>query len=198
SFDPQNRLILFYQGWAYDTLGRWSEAAAALKRYVASYPENVFANAMLAVDCLNLGDRDTAHAEKAQVEQAIADSPDSAIGYLALAWILDAEDHPGEALLVVEKGMRLDPTNADSYAIPRGWAYTLLGRSKEAIAALKNCRNPGVRGLAFLAVNNIEVGQEGAARAEMADVIRLNGQFTAKLIFPRVNLGDKALSTRVD
>jgi len=64
----------------------------------------------------------------AEAERAIALDPNSAVGYKALAWIMDCSGKPAEAAGLAEKAMRLDPRNRDFYLWLVGWSYTQMGR----------------------------------------------------------------------
>jgi adenylate cyclase len=110
-------------------------------------------------------------------ERAIALDPNCAWCHLGLAEILLLAGQPAEALGLVEKPMRLDPESAAFYAFHSGWAYRLLGRYEEAIAAQKRALT---RNAEFLPAH-IELarlyhvlGREEEARAEEVTVRRLN------------------------
>jgi tetratricopeptide (TPR) repeat protein len=77
--------------------------------------------------------------------------------------------------------MRLDPGNRVRYLWSRGHAYAQLGRWEEAVSDLKAflARYPAqVRPHVELALNYIELGQDEAARAEVAEALRLDPQFS--------------------
>jgi tetratricopeptide (TPR) repeat protein len=74
----------------------------------------------------------------------------------------------------------------------------LLGRWQEAIAALKSsmARYPDDFWThARLAIDYMELGHDGAARAEVADSLRLDPEFSAEIMFPTTSLLSKALDT---
>jgi Flp pilus assembly protein TadD len=71
-----------------------------------------------------------------------------------------------------------------AYLYEQGRAYTQLGRWQEGISALKgySAVRPGeVWPHVDLAVDYIELGQDNAARAEVAEILRLNPQFSLKM-----------------
>ena len=74
--------------------------------------------------------------------------------------------------------MRLDPLHRDRYVFEQGWAYSQLGRYQEAIPAF-NPVDPLFWTHVHLAQDYIELGQEGAARAEATKVERLIGMSPA-------------------
>jgi len=80
-------------------------------------------------------------------------------------------------------------------------AFTLLGRPKEAIPALKRylARFPdNFWAHAYLAVDYMELGHNGAARPEAAEALRLDPQFTVEMVFPTVGIQRKALPADID
>src|SRR5262249_8558754 len=124
--------------------------------------------------------------------------------YGALADLLNGMGRPAEALMALDKAMRLDPRSRDDYSVysfDQGLAFTLLGRTKEAIPALKGylARYPDdFWAHAYLAVDQMELGQEDAARAEAAEALRLDPQLTAEMVFPMGSLQRKALPVEID
>ena len=55
-----------------------------------------------------------------EAQRGIALDPNSAVGYFWLAEVLNNQVKPSQALAAVEKAMRLDPRNPDSYLWQRG------------------------------------------------------------------------------
>jgi adenylate cyclase len=139
--DPRNLdTYLYEQGWAYSLLGWRKEAIPALKRDLVRYPDQFAAHSILGIDYGFLGYDDGARAESVAVERHIAASPNSPAGYMVLADLLNSLGKPAEALVAVDKAMRLDQHSDDNYSVyslDQGLAFTLLGRPKEAISALK-------------------------------------------------------------
>jgi len=67
--DPGNRdrQPLYEQAWAYTHLGQWQAAIPLLKRYLARYPNDFWAHALLAIDRIEVGQNDAARTEAAEV-----------------------------------------------------------------------------------------------------------------------------------
>jgi TolB-like protein/class 3 adenylate cyclase/Tfp pilus assembly protein PilF len=66
--DPRNRdLYLFFEGEAYNQMGRYQEAIPILKRHLARYPNTLGAHEQLIVDYTELGREDEARAAAAEV-----------------------------------------------------------------------------------------------------------------------------------
>jgi tetratricopeptide (TPR) repeat protein len=193
--DPRNADNYMSEQGAADTeLGRYKESILALKRYLARYPQAIWAHAFLARDYSQLGDDDPARAEAAEVERAVARTPKSAAGYVVLAFTLNWLGKPAEALVAVDTAIRLDSREFDY--LFQGYAYTLLGRWQEATAALKPslARYPDDFWThAFLAVDYMELGHDDAARAEIAEVLRLDPEFSVEIMFPTGSLQSKVL-----
>jgi tetratricopeptide (TPR) repeat protein len=123
-----------------------------------------------------------------EVERAVALSPDSALGYVALGQVSIAEWKPAETLAAADKAIRLDPSISNQYSLcHRGIAYSQLGRWEEAILILKRHLVSNADDFwahVWLAVDYIEVGRDDAARAEAAEALRLNPRLSAEMLFP--------------
>lgn len=142
-----------------------------------------------------MGDDDGAQAEAAEVERLVATDPNSAVGYWARATVLNSLGKPADALVAVDKAMRLDPRNRDKYLFDQGRAYSFLGRPQEAIPVLKRyiAEHPSFWANALLAVDYIELGDDHAARAEVAEVLKLDPQFSVETCFPTGSVENRAL-----
>ena len=110
-----------------------------------------------------------------EAQRCIALDPNSATAYSSFAMILNTQGRLADALVAIDKAMRLDPQNPEIYLYQKGYAYSLLGRWEEAIAALKQYVVPYPDHLlahAFLAFDYSYLGDEVAARTEAAEVDR--------------------------
>ncbi len=87
---------------------------------------------------------------------------------------------PAEALAAVEKAMRLDPRNHDRYL------SQLLAVHPDIYWAHLD-----------LAIADIELGHDDAARAEAAEVLRLNPQFILEMVCRTVGPKGKVLAENV-
>ena len=98
--------------------------------------------------------------------------------YAALAEVLSRVGRADEALQAAEQALRLKPLHhVDEHLARVGVAYVLAGRPEEAIAPLKQflIRYPNILGAHLtLAAVYSELGKEAEARAEAAEVLRLN------------------------
>jgi adenylate cyclase len=193
--DPRNPVnYLFEQGRTFSALGKRKEAIPALKEYLASYPDHLWAHAILCDDYSLTGDEEGARTETAAVERIVASNPNT-IAYAALAEVLVNQQRPTEGLAAVDKAASLDPGNANiNYLFQQGEAYTVLGRAQEAISVWKHYLasfpdNSWAH--ALLAADYVETRDDAAARAEVAQVLKRNPQLTAELVFPPDGLPQK-------
>jgi tetratricopeptide (TPR) repeat protein len=195
--NPENHFYLWEQGLAYAQLAQREKAVSVLKRFSASHPDHLWSRIILMEEYSALGDEEDSLAEAVEVERAVAPHPNSAFGYSAMAELMNARARPMEALAAVDKAMRLDPRNTGNYFFEQGWAYTQLGRTQEAISALKRLLEQYPDSLwahVFLVVDYIELGHDDAARAEAAKVLKLNPQFSIETVFPAVGPKGKVLA----
>jgi tetratricopeptide (TPR) repeat protein len=184
--DPLITVYLYQLGTAYTQLGRYEEAILMLKRDLA-FSDLLWEHVDLVWDYSEVGQEDAARAEAVEVERRSALHPNSPMGYWALA--LDQMREPAQALVAVQKAMYLDPQHRDYYLTEEGFDYLALGRYGDALAAFKRhaALYPGIfydhLGLAF---DYIELGRDDEARAEAAEALRLNPQFSVKMVYRTV------------
>mgnify|MGYP001255536670 CR=1 FL=1 len=197
--DPRNSDAYpyqFEQGWAYTQLGRYGEAIPKFRGALLRDP-NIWSHVYLVDDYLELGRENAARAEAAEVDRMSTLNPNSAAGYAALAHVENTMAKPSEALLALEQVRRLDARHSDDSLGEQGKAYTQLGRYAEAIPIFKRyaARYPdNFWAHAWLAVDYVELGQDDAARAEAAEVLSLNPQFSPEAIFPTAGPRGKVLA----
>jgi adenylate cyclase len=108
-------------------------------------------------------------------------APNSSFAYAALGFTLSNAGRPDTAITYFKKAIRLNPFPPAWYLTSLGRAYLMLGRHKEAIAEFK-------RGLQLapesvfprlgLVAAYSELGREEHARAEAAEVLKLDPKFT--------------------
>jgi adenylate cyclase len=146
----------------------------------------------MALGAIYLWKRQFDHAT-AEGERAIALNPNYATAYLWMGVILNYTGKPAEAIGLAEKAMRLDPWNRDLYIVIVGSAYTMMGRYAEAIPPLKRHldRHNNLGAHVYLAMDYIELGREEEARAEAAEILRINPNFSLELFRQRVPAKDQ-------
>jgi adenylate cyclase len=107
---------------------------------------------------------------------------------------------PGQALVAVQKAMSLDPQHRDNYLTEEGFDYLALGRYGDALAAFKRhlALHPSISWDHLgLASTYIELGRDDEAHVEAAEVLRLNPQFSLKMIFRTVGPKGKVLTRNI-
>jgi len=96
--------------------------------------------------------------------------------------------------------MYLDPQNRDNYLMEDGFDYLALGRYGDALGAFKRhaALHPGISWDHLgLAGAYIELGRDDAARAEAAEVLQLNPQFSLKMFFRTVGPKGQVLARNI-
>jgi len=135
----------------------------------------------------------------AELERAIAFDPNNAWSYAFLADTLSRVGRPAEAVGMAEQAMRRKSVIPDEYLSNVGAAYYLAGQTAGAIAPLKRylTRYPNHLGAHLtLAAVYSELGREAEARAEAAEVLRLNPQFSLAVHKQRAPIKDPAVLER--
>ena len=120
-------------------------------------------------------------------ERAVAINPNYAGGFFALADALNVDGKPYAAIRAAQKAAPLDPTGKDLYTGDIGVAYTEMGRYtdavpilKESLAAFPNILIDHI----CLTTAYVELGRDGDARTEAAEIVRISPQFTPGSILP--------------
>jgi adenylate cyclase len=114
-------------------------------------------------------------------ERALVINPNSAQGYDSMAAALAYSGKPAEAVVAEHEAMRLDPRHRDLYSLIEGVAYTLMGRYHEAVPPLQRylARHSNFTAAhLYLVACYAELGRNEEARAEAAEVMRTNQQFS--------------------
>jgi TolB-like protein/Tfp pilus assembly protein PilF len=135
----------------------------------------------------------------AEMERAVALSPKEAWGSAVLAEVLSRVGRTEEALEAAEQALHLKPLTVDLHLDSVGAAYYLAGKPEEAITPLRQylSRYPNILGAHLtLAAAYSEVGKEAEARAEAAEVLRLNPEFSLEIHKQRMPIKDPAMLER--
>ena len=169
-------------------ISQQSPEAQTLELALAAAQRALALNDVLSWNHLVLGNLYLAqqHYEQAlaEMERAVALAPTEAVSYAALAKVLSCMGRTEDALGAAAQAQRLKPGIADGHLADVGSAYAVAGHHAEARAALQRfiSRYPNflpVR-LMLTAVYS-ELGQAAEARAEAAEVLRLNPQFSLEV-----------------
>jgi adenylate cyclase len=203
--DPQyaeayaNLGLTYFIEWAW----QWRQDAQALEqaltlghRAVALEDSLPRAHHTLAVVYLWKKQHEQAMAE---AERAIALSPNDADLHRVLAEVLALTGRPEEAIGEIEKAIRLNPHSPAIYLYILGRDYHWTGRYEEALATLKKSltRDPDFQFTHLqLAAIYSELGREDEARAEAAEVLRINPNFSLEFLRQNAPLKDPAVLER--
>jgi adenylate cyclase len=116
--------------------------------------------------------------------KAIELAPGSAHAATFASFVLASSGYPDEAKNQIEKAMTLSPNYPPYYLGHLGNAYRLLGKTEEAIAALKayDARSPGF-GLTDLVIAYQENGQPNEAKQTAKRLLALRPNFTIESWF---------------
>jgi len=136
----------------------------------------------------------------AEMERAVALAPNEAESYAALAVVLSHIGRTEDALEAAAQALRLQPQFAQHHLgnilSSVGVAYAVAGRYEEARAPLQRylSRYPNMLPAhLMLAAVYSELGQAAEARAEAAEVLRLNPQFSLEVHRQRMPIKDPAV-----
>jgi adenylate cyclase len=188
--DPQYAQAYTLLGRTYlrEWMWRWSQDPQTLEQALALAQKAIaldgslpMAHRLLAYVYLRKKQHEEAIAE---AKRALALDPNDSDGYETLGEILSFAGRPAEALGLVEQALRLNPRQPVSLLWLSGRVYSLMGRYEEAIATLKKVitRNPNhLSAHNDLAVVYIDLGREEEARAEVAEILRVNPKFSLKV-----------------
>jgi tetratricopeptide (TPR) repeat protein len=135
----------------------------------------------------------------AEMERAVALAPTEAWTYAALAEVLSRVGRMEDALEAAALALRLKPFIADEHLASVGAAYAVAGRYEEARAPLQRFLNRYPNRLdrhLMLAGVYSELGQTAEARAEAAEVLRLNPKFLLEVHKQRTPIKDPAVLER--
>jgi adenylate cyclase len=150
------------------------------KKAVALDDSNAHAHAVLMWPYLMLGQKDKAIEE---AEKAVALGPNSAGTYFSLGAALLNDDRPQEAVPVLQKSLRLSPIPVHSQVLGTlATSYRALGQYEEAAATYKKMLQlygpDHFLAHLDLAITYAMIDREKEARAEGAEVLRIDPKFS--------------------
>ncbi|MBI4765824.1 MAG: tetratricopeptide repeat protein [Deltaproteobacteria bacterium] len=148
------------------------------KKALAMDDSSPTVHALLSHFYVYIGNHDKAIAEG---ERAVAIVPNGATALHALGQSLLWAGQLNEAILIFQKSIRLNPHVMGPTRTLLGFAYLLNGQFEEAVTALKQAlvSSPNfIYTHINLASAYMALGKEKEARAEAAEVLRLNAKFS--------------------
>jgi adenylate cyclase len=117
----------------------------------------------------------------AEGERAVSLSPKLAQAHISYGNSLRFSGRPEEAIPLLQKAIRFCPISEAAVFIPLGDALRQTGRFEEAVSEYKKAiqRSPdNILAHIFLAATYSMMGRENEARAEAAEVLRINPKYS--------------------
>jgi adenylate cyclase len=133
------------------------------------------------------------------MERGVALAPNEANSYAWLAEVLSCVGRTEDALEAAAQALRLKSFIADEHLGDVGIAYVVAGHYDEARAPLQRYLNRYPNRLhihLMLAAVYSELGQAAEARAEAAEVLRLNSKFSLEVHKQRMPIKDPTVLER--
>ena len=156
-----------------------------------------FAHAVLGVSYVLARQYDQGVAE---AERAMALDPNSAENLYYLAYVLCHAGKPEEAIPLIERAERLNPIPLPFQLLTMSLTHQLTGRYEKAVEAAKEAirvePNNQVAHIHLIACY-IALGHEKEARAEAAELLRINPNFSVDHFIKRIPLKNQAENDRV-
>jgi adenylate cyclase len=150
------------------------------KKAIAMDDSNSSAHANITFPYIYIKEFDKAISE---AEKAISLNPNSAVAYWALGTALSLSGRPQESIPMLQKSLRLSPIPIHSNVLAiLANSYALLGRYEEAIDTYKKVLKiygpDHLMAHISLAITYAVMGRENEARAEGAEVLRIDPKFS--------------------
>jgi TolB-like protein/Tfp pilus assembly protein PilF len=150
------------------------------KKAIALDESNSHVHSLLVFPYMYLREFDKAISE---AEKAVSLCPNSASAYFALGTALCMAVRPQEAIPMLKKSLRLSPIPVHSQVLGLlASSYSMLGQYEEAIATYKKVLQlygpDHLMAHLGLAVAYASIGREDEARAEGAEVLRIDPKFS--------------------
>jgi len=185
---PENPLGYAYLGWVYyyDLLlgntkspRETSEKGIELAQKALAMDDSIsFAHGLL---CLLYPYRREYNKAIAEGERAVALNPGSPGMLNVYACFLTCVGRPEEAIPLQQKAIRLSPRGPSNYYRDFGNTLRLAGRFEEAVSAHKKAIQlapDDIYAHSRLAATYVMMGRDNEARAEAAEVLRINPKFS--------------------
>jgi adenylate cyclase len=135
----------------------------------------------------------------AEAERAVGLEPGGASVHLCYGMSLNYGGRSEEAIPVLQKAIRLNPLGDTGGFLNLGHAYRATGRFKEAVLEYKKAiqRAPdNFFAHLGLAATYSMMGREEEARAEAAEVLRLNPKFSVDMYAKRLTFKDQSVTDK--
>ncbi|MFO8164073.1 MAG: tetratricopeptide repeat protein, partial [Desulfatiglandales bacterium] len=173
-----------------------AKAAELYQKVIAMDPSDAVAHGFLGMVYTLMRQHEKGIAE---VEKAVTLNPNAADARCFFGIILHYNGRHDEAIQAITKAIRLNPFPPNWYFMNLGRAYSHAGQYEEAIAALQKALQmspDNLPALTHLAATYSLSGREQEARAEAAEILRVNPKFSLQYFAkttPHKNPADKEL-----
>jgi adenylate cyclase len=136
----------------------------------------------------------------AEGERAVALDPNGADVYAWYAMSLTFAERPEEAIPLFQKAIRLNPFGPSWYFFSLGNALLITKRSDEAVSAYKKAlqRSPDdLLAHVLLAATYSKMGREKEVRTEVAEVLRINPNFSLNYFVKTLSFKDQKVTNNL-
>jgi adenylate cyclase len=136
----------------------------------------------------------------AEAERGVALEPGGANKLLAYGMSLNYGGRSEEAIPVLQKAIRLNPLGESGSFLHLGHAYRVTGQFEEAVSAYKKAIQRAPNNIFAhhgLAATYIWLGRENEARAEAAEVLRINPKFSLDYIAKTAIWKDQSITNNL-
>jgi len=169
-----------------------AKAAELYQKVIALDPSDAVAHGFLGMVYTLMRQHEKGIAE---AEKAVAINPNAADAQCFFGLILHFNGRHNEAIEAITKAIRLNPFPPNWYFMQLGFAYCHAGRYEEAIEALKKALRVSPDNLPAhtrLAATYSLSGREEEARAEAAEVLKINPKFSLQYFAKTLPYKNKA------
>ena len=162
-------------GWCEDKDATWAQVNAELEVALANDDNDSDVHRVLAAVTVAGDDHDKAVYHQ---ERALSLNPNDDLIVVQQGEILTWLGKPEEGIEWIEKAMRRNPYHPERFWSHLGRAHFVARHYPEAVAAFKRITNPDHNHHAFLAACYAEMGDDTAAAAQTADVLKKEPSFS--------------------
>jgi len=173
------------------------KAIELMQKAVALDNDHAAAHSILGLFYAYNGEHDKALAE---VERSLALDPSSAEIFARYGRVLDYAGRPEEAIPMLQKAIRLNPFGNPRFFEISGSTFMDTGRFEEAVFAFKKAIQSAPDNLPAhlgLAATYSMMDREKEARAEAAEVLRINPKFSVDYYAKVLNFKDQSVNDRI-
>ncbi len=166
-----------FMGWSSNPAQSLAQAAELAQKALAIDPSDNRSHWVIGAASLYQGQHERA---LAGYQRALELNPNDADVLANLGLPLNYLNRPEEAERAIKKAMRLNPHCPWWYYWVLGWSQIMLGRAEEAIASVERIGNP-VPACRLISIRAyMQLGREAEARAEVAEVLKAEPDFTLR------------------